>query len=203
MSIMDATGDASMCTTPLVFLTFLQETGCRNQELKQELLDLETEWKCLQDVNSNGVPSAFTDEDDEGELQTDGHSPIPCLRALVQDRPQVRVPPPVVPLYDPAVRDVARELVHIADQLEDSVMARTTDNLLRSLQKTNYLQWGHHLSHAVDQVHGALQHSGSLDSLPQERVLLALSLSLIKGVCERTPSLLRDLFHIWREQHFR
>ncbi|KAL2093751.1 hypothetical protein ACEWY4_011063 [Coilia grayii] len=194
---MDATGDASSfhTTTPLVFLTFLQQKGCQNQALEQELLDLESELKHIQDVNSNCVTSECTDEDD-GELQTDGHSPMVNLRALVQGRPHVQAP-------RPAVRDVARELVEIADQLEDSVMARTTDNLLRLLKNSNYLQWGQHLSQAVDQVHGALWHSGGLDGLPQERVLLALSLSLIKGVCERTPAFLRDLFHIWQQQHLR
>lgn len=64
-------------------------------------------------------------------------------------------------------------------------------------------QWGRHLTQAVEHVHGALRQGSSLGDLPQERVVLALSLSLIKGVCERTPRFLRDLFHIWRQQHIR
>lgn len=61
-------------------------------------------------------------------------------------------------------------------------------------------QWGSHLKQAVEHVHGALRQGSSLGDLPQERVVLALSLSLIKGVCERTPGFLRDLFHIWEQQ---
>lgn len=35
----------------------------------------------------------------------------------------------------------------------------------------------------------------SLSDLPQERVILALSLTLVKGVCKQAPHLLRNLFN--------
>lgn len=41
-----------------------------------------------------------------------------------------------IPAQDLAVRDIAQELIQIADQLENSVMARETDSLLRTLQRS-------------------------------------------------------------------
>ena len=34
-----------------------------------------------------------------------------------------------------------------------------------------------------------------LEHLPQERVFVALTLTLVRGVCEQAPRLLRNLFH--------
>ena len=50
--------------------------------------------------------------------------------------------------------------------------------------------WKNHLTLEVEWV---VKNSQGLD-LPQERLMMALALTLVKGVCERTPTLLRRLF---------
>ncbi|XP_048112893.1 BH3 interacting domain death agonist isoform X1 [Alosa alosa] len=209
---MDATGDAnSLLGTSLVFLTFLQQKGCQNDDLERELSDLKRDLKHGQDINCNGIGLVCTDgslsgelhSGDDGELQTDGHSPTVHLQMFVLDQhPHVQAPPPV-PVPDQALRDIAQELIQIADQLENDVMAHATNRLLRSLQNSEKENWSKHLKQAVEQVHVSLRSGTSLGDLPQERVTLALSLSLIKAVCEHTPRFLRDLFHIWQQQHVR
>lgn len=101
---MDVTGDAnSVLCSSLVFLTFLQQKGCENLDLEQELSDLEKEVKHGQDVNCNGVGfmctggslSSGLSSGDDGEIQTDGHSPHVHLPMFVlQDNPRVQAPPP-------------------------------------------------------------------------------------------------------------
>ncbi|XP_062403249.1 BH3 interacting domain death agonist isoform X2 [Sardina pilchardus] len=210
---MDTTGDANSLVGPsLVFLTFLQQKGCKNDDFERELTDLKRDLIHDQDINCNGVGLVCADgslsrelhSGDDGELQTDGHSPTVHLQMFVRAyHPLVQAPPPPVPVPDPALRDIAQELIQIADQLENDVMARATNNLLRSLQNSEKWKWSSHLKQAVEHVHVSLRCGNSLGDLPQERVALALSLSLIKGVCEHTPRFLRDLFHIWQQQHIR
>lgn len=54
-------------------------------------------------------------------------------------------------------------------------------------------RWKHHLALEVEWV--KKQGLGPvLDYLPQEKVIMALTLTLVKGVCERAPLLLRNLF---------
>lgn len=101
---MDVTGDVnSLFGSSLVFLTFLQQNGCKNLDLEQELSDLEKELTHGQDVNCNGVGFLCTDglsnselsSGDDGELQTDGHSPHFSPQMFVmQDHPRAQVPPP-------------------------------------------------------------------------------------------------------------
>lgn len=39
-----------------------------------------------------------------------------------------------------------------------------------------------------------MRHSVALKDVAQEHMAVALTLTLVKGVCEQTPPLLRDLF---------
>lgn len=101
---MDVSGDGNSLLGPsLVFLTFLQQKGCENHDLERELSVLERELKHGQDINCNGVgflctdasPNSELSSGDDGELQTDGHSPQVHLQMFVmQDYPQVQAPPP-------------------------------------------------------------------------------------------------------------
>lgn len=52
-------------------------------------------------------------------------------------------------------------------------------------------QWKDHLTWEVER---AMRRGVGLEHLPQERVAAALALTLVRGVCEQTPRLLRDLF---------
>lgn len=66
---MDAS-DGEHCVA-LVSLAFLQ-AGCGNAECQKELLSLGRELNMDRDIKSNGVLHEFKDD---GELETDGHSP--------------------------------------------------------------------------------------------------------------------------------
>lgn len=103
---MDVTGDANTAfgnITSQVFLTFLQQKGCQNVELEQELSDLERKLKHVQDINCNsvglactyGAPNREVYSGDDDELQTDGHSPSVHFQHLLQNHhPNVHAPPP-------------------------------------------------------------------------------------------------------------
>lgn len=72
-------------------------------------------------------------------------------------------------------------------------MAQAAENLTKKLQKYSIGRWKHHLALEVEWV--KKQGLGPvLDYLPQEKVIMALTLTLVKGVCERAPLLLRNLF---------
>ncbi|KAJ8391057.1 hypothetical protein AAFF_G00096780 [Aldrovandia affinis] len=155
--------------TPLVFLSFLQQQGCRNEEFVNQLADLGNELKLTKkDINCNGFDG---DAEEDGELQTDGHFCCGIRSVVAHLEPSVEVA--VHPADAAALRNVAAELIAIADQLESR-------------------DWKRHLSMEVERVMG--QVGTGLEQLPQERVLLALTMTLVKGVCERVPRLLHNLF---------
>lgn len=51
--------------------------------------------------------------------------------------------------------------------------------------------WEGHLFREVSRV---MRHSVTLKDVAQEHITVALTLTLVKGVCEQTPRLLRSLF---------
>ena len=55
-----------------------------------------------------------------------------------------------------------------------------------------FQQWKTHLTLEVQQI---MRQGTFLEHLPQERVIMALTLTLVKGVCEQAPQLLRSLFN--------
>lgn len=55
-----------------------------------------------------------------------------------------------------------------------------------------FQEWEDHLSLEVDRV---MRQGVSLKDLAQEQVMVALTLTLVKGVCEQAPRLLRNLFN--------
>ncbi|KAF3854554.1 hypothetical protein F7725_022609 [Dissostichus mawsoni] len=63
-------------------------------------------------------------------------------------------------------------------------------NLRRNMSNTPSEQWTEHLSREVQSV----MQSVGLHHLSRERVMLALTLTLVKGVCVLAPQLLRSLF---------
>ncbi|XP_029523502.1 BH3 interacting domain death agonist isoform X1 [Oncorhynchus nerka] len=176
--------------TPLVFLTFLQQQSCSSAELRIELDSLARELKLTQDINGNGLGLNIHQE---GELQTDGHFCSSSSILLEGLEPQAALAWPDNPADEEALRGVATGLIEIADQLERSVMAQAAENLTKKLQKYSIGLWKHHLALEVEWV--KKQGLGPvLDYLPQEKVIMALTLTLVKGVCEHAPLLLRNLF---------
>ena len=54
-----------------------------------------------------------------------------------------------------------------------------------------FQQWKYHLAYEVDK---AMKHGVGFENLPQERVMVALTLTMVEGVCKQAPQLLRGLF---------
>lgn len=190
---MDGNGDiaASDPNNTLVFLTFFQHTGCVDPNLQRELALLGRELKCTQpDINSNiGVDEEYVYDDEE--LQTDGHF-SPSCRVLLEGI-QAERHLPVNHEEVEVVRNVAAGLIEISDQINHNVLAQAAENLAKKLQKSSIKLWQNHLA---EEVKWLLCHcpGSALESLPQEKVIMAFTLSLVKRVCEKAPLLLRNLF---------
>uniref|UniRef100_A0A3Q3EY88 BH3-interacting domain death agonist n=1 Tax=Labrus bergylta TaxID=56723 RepID=A0A3Q3EY88_9LABR len=155
----------------LLVLTFLQ-ADCRNSE-------------CVKELHSLGQELHLRLED--GDLETDGHLPV-FIRASLDDIQ------PSVELQNRAkyVR-FALELREIAAQLEHNIVAQATQNLNGKISNSPFHQWKDHLSREVERV---MRQGVGLEHLARERVIMALTLTLVKGVCEQAPRLLRNLFNI-------
>lgn len=169
-----------------VLLAFLQ-ADCGNSDYNRELLSLGSALHLTEDINYNG---AWIGEDDG--LECDGH-----LQSNIKD--SLRDLQPVVELRWPgehaeaaALWRIAEDLREVAAQLEHNVVARATQNLSRNVQVSPFEQWKHHLSREVERV---MRRGVGLEHLPQERVIVALALTLVKGVCQQAPQLLRGLFN--------
>ncbi|XP_060892654.1 BH3 interacting domain death agonist [Labrus mixtus] len=161
----------------LLVLTFLQ-ADCRNSEYLKELHSLGQEFHLRLE---------------EGELETDGHLPV-FIRASLDD-----IQPSVELQYRPRNGDdagyvrFAQELRVIAAQLEHNIVAQATQNLNGKISNSPFNQWKDHLSREVERV---MRQGVGLEHLARERVIMALTLTLVKGVCEQAPRLLRNLFNI-------
>lgn len=187
---MDALGTlTSGPDVALVVLAFLQ-ADCKSSDFRKELASLGHEIRQTRDINCNG-PGRDAPED--GDLETDGHLSY-CLEAQMGDiRPSVDLQRLGNHAEVAAIQRVAEELREIAAQLEHNVVARATQNLSRNISDSSSERWTDLLSREVDR----LMRQGvglGLEHLPQERVLVALTLTLVKGVCERAPQLVRNLF---------
>ncbi|XP_062246393.1 uncharacterized protein LOC133955531 isoform X2 [Platichthys flesus] len=131
---MDVTGDSRAA---LVILAFLQ-ADCQGAELQKELHSLSNEFHLTRDINCNG-PRINTAE--VGSVETDGYLEPECL--LQTDCREIDIVPvdlhdiqPVAELqgqYAAAnIQQVAEEIREIAAQLQESVMAQATNNLMRN-----------------------------------------------------------------------
>ncbi|CAL8355476.1 unnamed protein product [Lota lota] len=180
---MELPGGVSGVHNALVFLSFLGQTDCKSLALQQELDSLGRDLAVTKDYNSNS-PYKW----DRGELETDGHIPSNTRALLEELQPQVELPANQINAED--LGELTATLREIADQFEQSVLRRATASLAKKLDNSTTNMWTAHLTLEVEWV---VKNSRGLD-LPQERVMMALALTLVKGVCERTPRLLRNLF---------
>ncbi|XP_028263805.1 BH3 interacting domain death agonist [Parambassis ranga] len=165
--------------TALVVLSFLQ-ADCRSSEYREELLSLG------QIINNKSCIQSF----DDGGFETDGH--LPSKVSLSDIHPSVELLGLRNPVEAEAIQEIAGELRHIGDLLEHNVVARATQNLSRNILDSSPEHWKNHLTREVERV---MREGVGLEHLPQERVIMALTLTLVKRVCEQTPSLLRILFN--------
>ncbi|XP_041853633.1 BH3 interacting domain death agonist [Melanotaenia boesemani] len=168
-----------------VIFAFLQ-TDCRDSDYSKELLSLGTDLNLARDINCNGH---MTDSLLDGDLETDGGIQSNVL--LDDIRPQVDLQWFNGPAEAVALREIAERLNDIAAQLERSIVARAAQNLSRNIRASPPEEWNYHLSHEVERV---MKQGVGLENLPQERVIVALSLAIVRGVCKQTPQLLRRLF---------
>lgn len=173
----------------LVIFAFLQ-ADCRNSDYRQELISLGQEINNSRDINCNGLS---IDPLEDGDIETDGHLPTCITCSLGDIRPSVDLQQPGNNADAAALQQVAEALREIAAQLEHNVVAQATQNLGRNIMNSPYEEWKNHLSWEVERV---MRQGVTLKDLPQERVTVALALTLVKGVCEQTPRLLRNLFNI-------
>ncbi|XP_028441573.1 BH3 interacting domain death agonist [Perca flavescens] len=190
MLSMDNRGDltSGQNAAALVMLAFLQ-ADCRTSEYGKELLSLGKDLNLTRDINFNGLEKDSVEDED---LETDGHLPSRFTAALDDIQPSVELQWPRNRAEAANLQQIVEGLREIADQLEHVVVAQATQNLSRNLTKSPSDQWKDHLT---QEVRRAMRQGVGLEHLPQERVMMALTLTLVKGVCEQAPRLLRNLFH--------
>ncbi|XP_062860696.1 BH3 interacting domain death agonist [Trichomycterus rosablanca] len=170
--------------TSLVFLTFLQQSPCVNNELQREVDYLNHKIK----LHGLGLDS---DIETDGLLETDGHS---INRSLLLDfAPQAEYALPEAQ----AVSEVAAELVRIADDFNDSIVSQAAERLNKKLRNASKLSWLDYLSEGVDSVLTEVQGGHN------DRIVMAVTFSLVKAVCERTPRYLCDLCNVLMRYNFR
>lgn len=173
----------------LVVFAFLQ-ADCRNSDYRRELLSLRQEIHHSRDINCNGLD---IHPYEDGDIETDGHLPS-CITCSLDDiQPSVELQQRGNHADAAALQQVAEALRDIAAQLEHNVVAQATQNLGRSIMTSPHEDWKNLLSWEVERV---MRQGVTLKDLPKERVIVALTLTLVKGVCEQTPRLLRNLFNI-------
>ncbi|XP_028306491.1 BH3 interacting domain death agonist [Gouania willdenowi] len=169
----------------LIF-AFLQ-VDSRDLGYDAELLSISKDFNLAWDakLNESRIQCA-----EDGDLECDGHLPTHITFSL-DLQPAVELQWPYDHAEAAALQEVAEELRNIAAQIENAVMARAIDNLNSNISSSPSEHWKCHLA---NEVAWAMRQGLGLDHLPQERVIMAFTLTLVKGVCECAPRLLRNLF---------
>ncbi|KAI5098205.1 wee1-like protein kinase 2 isoform 2 [Silurus meridionalis] len=160
--------------TPLLFLAFLQKSSCLNSELQRELEKLCYAVKQVLD----------TDIECDGELQTDGHS---FQTGLLQDVPEIGIVLPVPAEEAEAVREVAQELIRMADEFNHLIVSQVAEHLTKKLSKSSQECWWNCLSQGVDRL------LKDVPGVHSEQMVMALTFTVVRAICDRAPRLLRDL----------
>lgn len=181
-------GLGSVQNVAAVILAFLQADWSA-PEYERELLSLGKDLNLTRDINFNGPRG---DPLEDGDLETDGHLPSRIRGAVDDIQPSVQLQWPRNREEAAALQQIAEGLRDIADQLEHEVVDVATRNLSRNLSSFPLDQWKDLLRREVDRV---MMQGVGLEHLPRERVIMALTLTLVKGVCEQAPRLLRNLFN--------
>ncbi|XP_072241267.1 BH3 interacting domain death agonist [Leuresthes tenuis] len=171
---------ASEQKAAVVIFAFLQ-ADCEDPDYDNELRSLGKHLNLPQDINYNGTR---TENLLDGDIETDGN-----LQS--SNRAQAELQWPRGHGDAGVLRAVAEELREIAAQIEHNVVARATQNLSRNIRTSPSEQWKHHLAYEVDK---AMKQGVGFENLPQERVMVALTLTMVEGVCKQAPQLLRGLF---------
>lgn len=169
--------------TSLVLLSFLKQKGCQSSQLQREL-------DCLDDQLKLHTNHNYIESDEE--LQADGHSFSVSYRELLHEfQNQVQPQLPVNAEEAQAAREMAAELIRIADLLEQSVLSQAAESLSKKLCKSQEQFWGRHLS---DGVQALLHQVAGAKEFKKELVEMAFTFVLMKTVCEHVPHFLFGLY---------
>lgn len=178
----------------MLFLTFLQQTPSHNPEFMRELhllscsMNLQAE-QCVYSGGYSGYSDHSVFDPDiecDGELETDGHGPSSPRNHLQDIFPQAHFG---MPMNNEVIRNVAAELIAIADDLNNTIMSQAAESLADELRRTSSMRtWQDLLGRSVTDL---LNH---VPGAHNEQVAMALTFSLVKAVCERAPPLLRGLY---------
>ncbi|KAI1888545.1 hypothetical protein AGOR_G00186270 [Albula goreensis] len=188
---MDSRDVGSDPVHPLVLLFFLQQQGTKNLELSCQLHALGQKL-AGRDINSNG----FVDAEDDGELQTDGNFSCNTGEFIRGLEPHVEE---VNPEDAAVLRNVAAELIEIADRMERNMVARSAQSLIRKLTSSPLQDWRRHLATEVQVMLKRSQGTG-LEQMPQERVMLALTMMLNRAAVHQPHSaeVTLTVLHLYR-----
>ncbi|XP_059362497.1 BH3 interacting domain death agonist [Carassius carassius] len=169
--------------TSLVLLSFLKQKGCQNSQLQRELVYLDEQLNLP--TNHNYIES-------DDEIQADGHSFSVSYRELLHEfQNQVQPQLPVNAEEAQAAREMAAELIRIADLLEQRVLSQAADTLTKKLYRSQEQLWGRHLS---DGVQGLLHQVSGANEFKRELVEMAFTFVLMNTVCEHVPQFLFGLY---------
>ncbi|ROL43262.1 BH3-interacting domain death agonist [Anabarilius grahami] len=162
--------------TSLLLLSFLEQKGCQNSDLDEQLK----------------LPTKHNYIESDEELQTDGHSSSVTYRDILYDlQNQVQPQLPVDDEEARAAREMAAELIRIADLLEQRVLFQAAETLTKKLDTCPKQFWARHLS---DGVQGLLRQVAEAKEFKKELVEMAFTFVLMKTVCERVPHFLFSLY---------
>nr|ARQ18607.1 BH3-interacting domain death agonist [Gobiocypris rarus] len=180
---MDCNRNVNVPQCSLLLLSFFEQKGCQNSELKSELDTLDELLK---------LPTNHTYIESDGDLQTDGHSFSVTYRDLLHElQNQVQPQLPVNAVEAQVARDMAAELIRIADLLEQRVLSQAAETLTKKLDTCPTQLWSTHLSEGVQ---GLLHQVAGAKEFKKELVEMAFTFVLMKTVCERMPGFLFKLY---------
>ncbi|XP_067275896.1 BH3 interacting domain death agonist isoform X2 [Pseudorasbora parva] len=165
---MDCNRNFNVPHCSLLLLSFFEQKGCQNSELKSELDE------------QIKLPTNHAYIEGDGDLQTDGHSFSVTYRDLLHEL-QNHVQPhlPVNAVEAQAAREMAAELIRIADLLEQRVLFQAADHLTKKLSTCPTQLWSTHLS---DGVQGLLRQVAGAKEFKKELVEMAFTFVLMKTV---------------------
>ncbi|TRY66390.1 hypothetical protein DNTS_003355 [Danionella cerebrum] len=169
--------------TSLVLLSFFEQKGYQNIELKRECDALEQLY----------LPTNLRNNHNDECLQTDGHSPSAFRDLLSELQHPVQPHLPENAEEIQAAREMAAELIQIADLLEHRVLSLAAERLSKNLRSSQEQNWGRYLSSGVQAL---LQQVPRAREFQKELVEMAFTFVLMKSVCERTPNFLYGLYGI-------
>ncbi|NP_001073295.1 BH3 interacting domain death agonist isoform X1 [Danio rerio] len=165
--------------TSLVLLSFLDQKDCQNGESGRVF-----------DYREDNLSTNHIDSD--GDIETDGQSPPATYRDLLHELQHEVQPGLSVNAEEArAAREMAAELIRIADLLEQSVLSQAAESLTKKLRSSQEQVWASHLSKGVQTL---LQHVAAAKEFKKELVEMAFTFMLMKTVCERTPDFLFGLY---------